>query len=113
MKVKKKSLNLDIKSKTLPRLDEKKAKKFVSKAETEIQKKEEPVKIIPDSFTMPESDYALIEKLKERLLKMGISLNKSEILRAGLKILYELPDNNLIKASKKVDKIKVGRKKKI
>lgn len=40
-------------------------------------------KPVRDSFTMPQADYALIDKLKERALAFRRPAKKSELLRAG------------------------------
>ena len=49
-------------------------------------------KLVRDSFTMPESDYLKIKSLKNRCLKLGIEMKKSELLRAGLLALEALED---------------------
>ena len=43
-------------------------------------------RVVRDSFTMPEKDYALIEIVKSRCLGQNLLLNKSEVLRAGLRL---------------------------
>lgn len=68
-------------------------------------------KVIRDSFTMPTEDYQLITIIRERCLKQGIVLNKSETLRAGLLTLFSLPDAELIEAVNSVKKVKSGRPK--
>jgi len=66
-------------------------------------------KLIRDSFTMPEFDYARIKALKTRLLNNGVEAKKSEILRAGLLALESLNDNQLQKIVNQVERIKTGR----
>ena len=51
------------------------------------QEKHKKPKLVRDSFSMPEADYAQIGALKERCLKAGVSAKKSEVLRAALKCL--------------------------
>lgn len=63
-----------------------------------------------DTFSFPEDDYALLEKIKSKLLKHSHVLNKSEIVRLGLIILNEYPELDLVKEISKIRKIKVGRK---
>lgn len=66
-------------------------------------------KMIRDSFTMLESDYAQIAALKERCVKAGVSAKKSEVLRAALKCLASVSDLELTKAISDLDVIKTGR----
>ena len=49
-------------------------------------KKDKPkkIKMIRDSFTMPESDYIKLSELKKRCLNVGVHVKKSELVRAGL-----------------------------
>jgi hypothetical protein len=66
-------------------------------------------KLVRDSFTFPESDYALIASLKLRALAAGNEFKKSEILRAGLAALQAMSDADLTKALGSVERIKTGR----
>jgi len=66
-------------------------------------------KLVRDSFTFPADDYAQIGALKERALKAGHEVKKSELLRAGLTALSALPDAALVKALQAVDRLKPGR----
>ncbi len=66
-------------------------------------------KMVRDSFTMPEGDYAHIAALKERCLKAGVSAKKSELLRAALNCLARLSDKALSKAITDLEVIKTGR----
>lgn len=75
-------------------------------------KKEEKVKkekVIRDSFTMPIRDFEKIAELKKQCLKLGVSIKKSEILRAGLHALSTLTPQQLKIAVSGVEKIKTGR----
>lgn len=69
-------------------------------------------KLVRDSFTIPESDYALFAALKQRALAAGVEVKKSEVLRAALVTLAKLDDAELIKAIGLVERIKTGRPKK-
>jgi len=71
--------------------------------------KPERERVIRDSFTLPVSDYQRISRIQERALKASFHANKSEIMRAGLLILDELPDAELTSALRRVEKIKTGR----
>jgi hypothetical protein len=69
-------------------------------------------KLVRDSFTIPEGDYALFVSLKQRALGAGIEVKKGEILRAALATLAKLDDAELVKAIGLVERIKTGRPKK-
>ena len=66
-------------------------------------------KLVRDSFTMPESEYALIAALKKRCLAAGVSAKKSEILRAAVANLAKLSDASVVSALRRLDVIKTGR----
>src|SRR5665811_1461443 len=53
-------------------------------------KKEHKKKVMRDSFTMPQSEYSKIAEIKAICLKAKMHVKKSEVLRAGLKVLAEL-----------------------
>ena len=55
-------------------------------------------KVVRDSFTMPKSDYEKIAELKQRCLDAGVSVKKSELLRAGLALLAAVPPKRLVAA---------------
>jgi hypothetical protein len=86
------------------------AKMPVKKASTPV-KKTKPVKekVIRDSFSFPEHDYLKISELKQTCLAEGIHVKKSELLRAGLRLLTNLSLAELKKAVEQVEKIKTGR----
>ena len=67
------------------------------------------IKMVRDSFTLPENDYAQFAELKKRCLQAGLHVKKSELLRAGLAGLTKLTDAALTKAVKQVEIIKTGR----
>lgn len=81
------------------------------KAKKDKGKKEgkSKAKVIRDSFTIPEDDYQLIKTLKQRCLGMGISIKKSELLRAGLHALQEMKDAQLGAMAGRIEKVKTGR----
>jgi hypothetical protein len=68
-----------------------------------------PAKVIRDSFTMPVADHELIGTLKKRCIGLGIAIKKSELLRAGLASLEQLPDANLAQVVAAVESVKTGR----
>ncbi len=82
------------------------AKKPIAKA------KSQKVKMERDSFTMPKNEYAQLTILKARLTAMGQPAKKSELLRAGIKLLVAMSDNTLKMTLAKIPVIKTGRPKK-
>ncbi|MCE2723760.1 MAG: hypothetical protein ACK5YU_09610 [Burkholderiales bacterium] len=66
-------------------------------------------KTIRDSFNMPEGDYALIATLKKRALSAAKEVKKSELLRAGLKVLANMSAEAFANAINAVPTIKTGR----
>lgn len=66
-------------------------------------------KVIRDSFTIPSDEYELISQIKKRCMKAGINANKSEVLRAGLAALREMPDRELAKLFGVLTRVKTGR----
>lgn len=75
----------------------------------ETAKKDKKPKLVRDSFTIPKSEYEAIAGLKARALKLGASIKKSELLRAGLKQLAALPDAAFKQALADVPTLKTGR----
>lgn len=66
-------------------------------------------KVVRDSFTMPEADYALIGELRARLLRCGVASTKAEMLRAGLQLLAALSEEELQEAVAGLAKVRTGR----
>jgi len=80
---------------------------------TPAERAEKPrVKLVRDSFTMPQLDFDLIPALKKRALAFQRSAKKSELLRAGLQVLAALDDAHLKQALDSLVAIKAGRPKK-
>ena len=71
--------------------------------------KAKKVKLVRDSFTMPETEYAVIAELKKRCLNAGVSAKKSEILRAAVAGLVKLSDSSVVTAIRRLEVIKTGR----
>lgn len=69
-------------------------------------------RLVRDSFTMPESDFALVAALKARALAARREAKKSELLRAGLHALAALDRTALLAALDALEPLKVGRPKK-
>jgi len=67
------------------------------------------MKVVRDSFTMPQNEYARIAEIKDICLKAKMHVKKSEVLRAGLIVLAELDPGQLKRALGSLEKIKTGR----
>lgn len=89
------------------------AKKAVKeKTAKPVKEKTPKLKMERDSFTMPKTEYAQFQVLKDRLNKLGQPAKKSELLRAGIMQLSAMTDAALKAALAKVPAIKTGRPKK-
>lgn len=74
--------------------------------------KDAKIKIVRDSFTMPEADFALIDRIKLRAIEWRQPVKKSEVLRAALQALNALPDARVKALLSGLADIKKGRPKK-
>lgn len=81
------------------------------KEKSRKQENLERTKVIRDSFTMPESDYAKIKALKSRYLQSGVNVKKGELLRAGLHALEQMDEQALLEILDNVERVKTGRPK--
>ncbi|KXV03736.1 hypothetical protein CR51_16360 [Caballeronia megalochromosomata] len=66
-------------------------------------------KVVRDSFTMPRTDYEKVAVLKQKCLDVGVHVNKSELLRAGLLLLEAATKEDLYAVVSAVEKVKTGR----
>jgi hypothetical protein len=82
-----------------------KAAPIAQAAETKHKKP----KLVRDSFTFPKDEYQAIAGLKQKALGLKHSAKKSEILRAGLKLLNSLNDKAFLAALNNVPALKTGR----
>ena len=71
--------------------------------------KEKKVKVVRDSFTLPNSELLQITDMKKRAMALGIEVKKSELIRAGLQALSSMADAAFKKALGNVPTIKTGR----
>lgn len=80
------------------------------KAAVEVKAKRiKKEKVVRDSFTMPKSDYDKIAALKQKCLAAGVSVKRSEILRAGLLLLESATPKRLLEVVSAVEQVKTGR----
>ena len=68
-------------------------------------------KLVRDSFTIPKSEYAVLEGLKVRATNLTRPVKKSELLRAGIAILNAMNDKAFLAALNGVPSLKTGRPK--
>jgi len=73
-----------------------------------ISKQKKP-KLVHDSFTIPKSEYSVLNDLKQRSVQIGDPAKKSELLRAGIKALAAMTDAAFKAALNAVPTIKTGR----
>jgi hypothetical protein len=66
-------------------------------------------KMVRDSFTIPKAEYEVLATLKMRAAKLGQTPKKSELLRAGIKVLAAMADQALLASLSAVPSIKTGR----
>ena len=66
-------------------------------------------KLVRDSFTIPKAEYVALDELKLRAAALVRPAKKSELLRAGIKILDSLSDAAYLAALAQVPTIKTGR----
>jgi hypothetical protein len=71
--------------------------------------KQKKPKLVRDSFTIPKAEYGVLAEIKQRADKLSRPAKKSELLRAGIKILATLSDAALLTALAQVPTIKTGR----
>ena len=81
-----------------------------TKPAVKVDKTKKP-KLVRDSFTIPKSEYAVIDALKLRSNKLAHPAKKSELLRAGIKALAAMTDIQFKAALAEVPAIKTGRPK--
>lgn len=88
--------------------------KSVARSSAKKPKKDQKpkVKVVRDSFTMPQNEYKKIAEIKAICLKAKMHVKKSEVLRGGLKVLSKLSSTQLKKVLGDMEKIKTGRPKK-
>lgn len=66
-------------------------------------------KLVRDSFTMPEQEYAVLGTVKQACLKAGFEVKKSELLRIGVALLGQLDIAALRAVLGSLPQLKTGR----
>lgn len=71
-----------IKPKTIPKLHV----KLLSEPKTKLKK----IKLVRDSFTIPDEEYQVLTDVKKAFLKTGLKVKKSELLRVGIALMHDM-----------------------
>jgi hypothetical protein len=66
-------------------------------------------RLVRDSFTMPEEEYAVLATVKQACLKAGFEVKKSELLRVGVALLGRLDVGDLRAVLASLPQLKTGR----
>ncbi len=66
-------------------------------------------RVVRKTFSIPESELGLINKIKDKALNKKIVLAESEVVRLGFLMLSELPDDDLETLSDRLEKMPMGR----
>jgi len=85
------------------------AKATVVKVEAAKVNKEKKIKMVRDSVSMPKTESLVLVEMKTRAKKFGVEVKKTEVIRAGIKVLAALSDTAFIAAIRSVPNIKTGR----
>ena len=78
-------------------------------ANTDKADKAKKLKLVRDSFTIPKTEYAVLEAMKLRAAKLGRPTKKSEVLRAGVQALAAMGDAAFLSCVGSVPAVKTGR----
>lgn len=81
------------------------------KAPSSAKKAMPKVKLIRDSFTLPEADHDLIKQCKKAAIAGGRETKKSEVVRAAIRAFSDMPVSQQLAAYSKLQAIAVGRPK--
>ena len=95
-------------------LDDRFAKADVALGQKKASGRKKPSsvqQVVRDTFSMPKGDHGLIQELRQQLIEEhGLVLNKSEVLRAGLHALRDMPPQKRLAAARSIENLKPGRK---
>lgn len=76
-----------------------------------VREKVRKTKLVRDSFTMPEQEYAVLGQVKKACLKAGFEVRKSELLRIGVALISQLDMATLQQVLASLPQLKTGRPK--
>jgi hypothetical protein len=66
-------------------------------------------RLVRDSFTMPEREYAVLAEVKQACLKAGFEIKKSELLRIGVALISQIDLATLQSVLSSLPQLKTGR----
>ncbi|WP_025917710.1 hypothetical protein [Herminiimonas sp. CN] len=88
------------------------AQPVAAKPAAAAKEKAKKAKLVRDSFTMPETEYEVLGKVKKASLKAGFNVKKSELLRIGVVLVDQLNTAQLQDVLAHLTPLKAGRPKK-
>ena len=88
------------------------SKALPAPATIQAKEKIKRTKLVRDSFTMPETEYAVLSNVKKACISAGIEAKKSQLLRVGLILLSKTNVANLKTLLENLEPLKAGRPKK-
>ena len=84
----------------------------VAVVDVDAREKARKPKLVRDSFTMPEQEYAVLGQVKKACLKAGFDIKKSELLRIGVALINQIDLVTLKTVLVALPQLKTGRPKK-
>lgn len=66
-------------------------------------------RVVRKTFSIPETELELIDKIKDKALNRKVVLAESEVVRLGFLILSELSEDDLETLSERLEKMPMGR----
>lgn len=106
--VAKKTLSVKALDKT-PVAPKKAPPKAAAQPAAEKPTKAKKIKMVRDSFTIPKPEFAVLDALKLRAVKLAAPVKKTEVIRAGIKALAAMADTEFLAALRAVPSLKTGR----
>jgi hypothetical protein len=73
------------------------------------KEKVKKIKLVRDSFTMPEAEYLVLGQVKKACLKAGVEVKKSELLRIGVALIRGMEVASLKTVLATLPQLKSGR----
>lgn len=68
-------------------------------------------RVIREAFTVPEIEHGQIEAIRAQMLSRAVAVSKSEVLRAGLLLLFEADEDARRAVFDRLERVKTGRPK--
>jgi hypothetical protein len=85
------------------------APKAAPKAAAAKPAKDKKVKMVRDSISIPKAEYLVLDEMKLRAGKLSAHVKKTELIRAGIKLLSASSDAVFLAALRAVPSLKTGR----